>query len=156
MVNPSNNAMGTQNEPPDFELPFKNRSEAQPPNDVGCPAHRLERADLVVRGAVRCGAFIHRFYSGIELMSPCHCSTSHPFIVVGDAQQIGALLCGPQQADDHCKAWRWREYVQHDKKRIDNVMAEVRAIAAERRANLTSQQRADIELAHWQLLRVRA
>jgi hypothetical protein len=87
---------------------------------------------------------------------PAHCSTSHPFVITGPAEIIGELLCGPQQADDHCKAWRWREYVQHDKERMDAVMTEMRQMHAERRAYMTSQQRADIELAHWQALRVRA
>jgi hypothetical protein len=85
-----------------------------------------------------------------------YCSTSHPFVITGPAEIIGELLCGAQQHDEHVKGYRWGQYVQDDKKRMDAVMAEVRAMAAERRANLTSQQRADIELAHWQLLRVRA
>jgi hypothetical protein len=78
-----------------------------------------------------------------------YCSTSRPFIVTGSAEQIGAVLC-PQQADDHCKAWRWREYVQHDKERMANVMVEVRRMHAERRANMTAQQQADLALAEWQ------
>ena len=78
-----------------------------------------------------------------------------PLTIVGDVEQIRELLCGPQQHDEHTKAWRWKMYVQDDAKRMDAVMAEVRAMAAERRAHLTSQQRADIELAHWQKLRVR-
>lgn len=80
----------------------------------------------------------------------CHCSTSHPLtdlVVTGTAEQIRAILCGPQQHDDHCKGWRWHLYVQDDKKRMDNVMAEVRKMRDER---LTSQQLADIELAAWQ------
>ncbi len=92
-------------------------------------------------------------------MSPAHCSTSHPmefgepFTVVGDVEQIRDLLCGPQDHNEHCKGWRWFMYCADDKKRMDNVMAEVRAMAAERHSNMSSQQRADIELAHWQSLR---
>jgi hypothetical protein len=89
-------------------------------------------------------------------MMVCHCSTSQPFVITGPAEIIGELLCGPAQHNEHTKAWRWHQYVADDKKRMDNVMAKVREMAAERRANLTSQERANIELAHWQALRVRA
>jgi hypothetical protein len=87
---------------------------------------------------------------------PAHCSTSHPFVLTGPAEIIGELLCGPAQHNEHTKAWRWHQYVADDKKRMDNVMAEMRQMHAERRADMSSQQRADIELAHWQALRVRA
>ena len=89
-------------------------------------------------------------------MSPCHCSTSRPFVITGPAEIIGELVCGPAQHDEHCKGWRWHLYVQDSSKRMDAVMAEVRAMAAERRADMTSQQRADIDLAHWQAGRMRA
>jgi len=90
---------------------------------------------------------------------PCHCSTSHPFVVVGSTEQIRDVLCGPLQHDEHCRGYRWHLYIKDSAKRMDNVWAELNAMHAERRAqraNLTSQQRADIELAHWQLLKVRA
>lgn len=83
----------------------------------------------------------------------CHCSTSHPltdFIVTGTVEQIRDVLCGPQQHDEHCRGWKWHLYVQDDKKRMDNVMAEIRKMRDEREARLTSQQLADIELAAWQ------
>jgi hypothetical protein len=83
-------------------------------------------------------------------MSPVHCSTSHPFVITGSAEAIGELLCGPAQHNDHCKAWRWREYVQHDKERMANVWAELDKMHAERRAKMSSQQQADLALAEWQ------
>ena len=79
-----------------------------------------------------------------------YCSTSHPFVITGPAEVIGELLCGPAQHNEHCRAWRWKEYVQHDKERMANVMAEVRKMHAERRAAMTAQEAADIELAMWQ------
>jgi hypothetical protein len=83
---------------------------------------------------------------------PCHCSTSHPFIVVGSTEQIRDALCGPQDHNEHCKGWRWHLYVQDDAKRMANVMAELHQMHAERR-EYTRQQQADIDLAHWQTLR---
>jgi hypothetical protein len=56
------------------------------------------------------------------------------FVVVGSAEQIRNLLCGPPQHDEHCKGWRWEMYVQDNEKRFQNVMAELRKIHAERRA----------------------
>jgi hypothetical protein len=87
---------------------------------------------------------------------PAHCSTSQPFVITGPAEIIGELLCGPAQHDEHMRGYRWHQYVADDKKRMDAVMAVISERAAERRANLTSQQRADIELAHWQAGRMRA
>jgi hypothetical protein len=82
-----------------------------------------------------------------------YCSTSHPFVVTGTAEQIRDVLCGPQQHDEHCKGWRWHMYCADDKKRMDNVMAEVRKMAEERKARITHQQQADADLAAWQALR---
>ena len=79
-----------------------------------------------------------------------YCSTSHPFVITGSAEAIGELLCGPAQHNEHTKAWRWHLYVQDDKKRMENVMAEVRKMHAERRAAMNAQEEADIELAMWQ------
>lgn len=56
------------------------------------------------------------------------------YAIIGSAEQIGELLCGPQQHNEHCKGWRWHLYVQDNEKRFQNVMAEVRKMAAERRA----------------------
>jgi len=41
---------------------------------------------------------------------PVHCSTSHPIVIVGNADDIRDLLCGPPQADEHVKLWRWDCY----------------------------------------------
>jgi hypothetical protein len=32
-------------------------------------------------------------------------------VITGDAQQIRELLCGAPQANEHCRAWRWHQYV---------------------------------------------
>ena len=80
-----------------------------------------------------------------------YCSTSRPLTVVtGPAEIIGELLCGPQQYNEHTKAWRWKEYVQRDKEHMARVMAEVQLMAAERRERMTDQEAANIELAMWQ------
>ena len=79
-----------------------------------------------------------------------YCSTSHPFVITGPAEIIGELLCGPAQHNEHTKAWRWHMYVQDDKKRMENVMAAVRQMHAERRERMTAQQHADLALAEWQ------
>lgn len=81
-----------------------------------------------------------------------HCSTSHliPEGIVGSAEMIRDILCGPQQHNEHTKAWRWHMYVQDDAKRFANVMAEVRKMHAERREDMTSQQQANLALAEWQ------
>jgi hypothetical protein len=80
----------------------------------------------------------------------CHCSTSRPLVITGPAEIIGELLCGPAQHNEHTKAWRWHMYVQDDKKRMANVMTELRKMHAERRAAMSSQQEADLALAEWQ------
>jgi hypothetical protein len=80
----------------------------------------------------------------------CHCSTSHPFVITGPAEVIGELLCGPAQHNEHVKGWRWHLYVQDDKKRMTNVMDELRKMHAERRERMTAQQQADLALAEWQ------
>lgn len=59
-----------------------------------------------------------------------------PFAVIGTTEQIRDLLCGPQQHNEHCKGWRWHLYVQDDKKRMDNVWAELHQMHAERRARI--------------------
>jgi len=56
-----------------------------------------------------------------------------PFVVIGDAQQIRELLCGPIQHNEHMKGWRWHMYVQDDAKRFEAVKAELRKMNAERR-----------------------
>ena len=48
-----------------------------------------------------------------------------------------------EQYAEHCKGWRFHLYMRDAAKRVVQD-------------NLTSQQRADIELAAWQALRVRA
>jgi hypothetical protein len=48
-----------------------------------------------------------------------------------------------EQHDDHCKGWRFHLYMRDAAKRVVQD-------------NMTSQQRADIELALWQALRGRA
>ena len=80
------------------------------------------------------------------------CSTSHllPTGIIGSTEMIRDILCGPQDHNEHCKGWRWHLYVQDDKKRMANVMEEVRKMHAERRANMSSQQQADLALAEWQ------
>jgi hypothetical protein len=50
-----------------------------------------------------------------------------------------------EQCDEHVKGHRFHLYMRDVAKRMDA-----------RQDNMTSQQRADIELAHWQALRVRA
>ena len=54
-----------------------------------------------------------------------HCSTSHPLVIVGDVEQVRDLLCGPQQHNEHCRAWRWHAYVADDAKRWEAVKAEL-------------------------------
>ncbi len=71
---------------------------------------------------------------------PVHCSTSRQTIVLGTADEIAELLCGPRQHNEHCKGWRWHMYVQDDAKRMENVMAALRKMHAERRA---AEDRAD-------------
>jgi hypothetical protein len=56
------------------------------------------------------------------------------FVVIGNADQIISVLAGARQHNEHCKGWRWHLYVQDDRKRFAAVMAEVRMMAAERRA----------------------
>lgn len=65
-----------------------------------------------------------------------YCSTSHlrPEGIIGSVEMIRDILCGPQQHDAHMKGWRWEMYVQDDKKRMANVMDELRKMHAERRA----------------------
>jgi hypothetical protein len=62
--------------------------------------------------------------------------TPLPFAIIGSSEDIRTLLCGAQDHNEHCKGWRWHMYVQDDKKRMDNVMAELRQMHAERRARL--------------------
>jgi hypothetical protein len=50
-----------------------------------------------------------------------------------------------EQHNEHCKGWLFHFYMLDAAKRMDA-----------RQDNLTSQQRADIELAYWQALRVRS
>ncbi|HXJ59406.1 MAG TPA: hypothetical protein VNU68_22410 [Verrucomicrobiae bacterium] len=56
------------------------------------------------------------------------------YAVIGSAEQIRELLCGPQDHNEHCKGWRWHLYVQDDAKRWASVEAELRKMNAERRA----------------------
>ena len=56
------------------------------------------------------------------------------FAVIGSAEQIRELLCGPQDHNEHCKGWRWHLYVQDDAKRWASVEAELKKMNAERRA----------------------
>jgi hypothetical protein len=63
-----------------------------------------------------------------------HCSTSHliPEGIIGSVEMIRDILCGPQDHNEHCKAWRWEMYIQDDKKRWASVEAELRKMRAER------------------------
>jgi hypothetical protein len=65
------------------------------------------------------------------------------YCAIGSVEDIREILCGPQDHNEHCKGWRWHLYVQDDKKRMANVMAEVRLMAAERRAREEFQQAAE-------------
>ena len=65
------------------------------------------------------------------------------YAVIGSAEQIRELLCGPQDHNEHCKGWRWHLYVQDDAKRWASVEAELRKMNAERRAREEFQQAAE-------------
>ena len=56
------------------------------------------------------------------------------FAIIGSAEQIRELLCGPAQHNEHCKGYRWHQYVQWDKQRWASVEAELRKMNLERRA----------------------
>lgn len=54
-------------------------------------------------------------------------------IIIGTPEQIGAILCGPQQSDEHLRAWRWHAYLGNTKARMRAVDEVVRQMIA--RAN---------------------
>ena len=58
------------------------------------------------------------------------------FSIVAPAETIRDLLCGPQDHNEHCKGWRWHLYVRDNDKRMENVMAELRAFHIARRARI--------------------
>ena len=56
------------------------------------------------------------------------------FAVIGNADQIAELLCGPRQHDAHCQGWRWHLYMQDQRKRHAAMNEGVRQIIAARNA----------------------
>lgn len=38
------------------------------------------------------------------------------FIITGPAEDVLEAFRGPQQADEHCKGWRWELYMQNAKR----------------------------------------
>jgi hypothetical protein len=65
-----------------------------------------------------------------------------PFSIIAPVEVIRDILCGPQQADEHCRGWRWELYVRDQRnsraERDAMLMAEVRKIGAERRERLAA------------------
>ena len=57
-----------------------------------------------------------------------------PFVVISDAEHVRNILCGMPQHDEHCRGYRWHQYVQDDKKRMESVWSALRQMHAERRA----------------------
>lgn len=62
------------------------------------------------------------------------------FAIIGTAEEIRELLCGPQQHDEHTKAWRWNFYIQDSKRSMAAVDAESKRLIAEYRARRASPQ----------------
>jgi hypothetical protein len=50
--------------------------------------------------------------------------------IIGDAQDIRDLLCGPAQHNEHSKAWRWAAYLHDSKQRAAAVREKQREIIA--------------------------
>jgi hypothetical protein len=53
--------------------------------------------------------------------------------IIAPAEVIRELLAGPQQADEHCRGWRWHLYMRdtvRNTRRMDAVWAETRRIIA--------------------------
>jgi hypothetical protein len=47
-----------------------------------------------------------------------------PIVIIGDAQDIREFLCGPIQHDEHCKGWRWHQFIGDREARWQAVKAE--------------------------------
>lgn len=59
------------------------------------------------------------------------------FVVIGTAAEIIDVLRGPRPApqhDEHCKGYRWFQYLADSEKRMEAVREEARKIIAARRA----------------------
>lgn len=56
-------------------------------------------------------------------------------IIIGTPEQIGAILCGEQQHDEHCRGWRWHLYVADTKARMRAVDDVARRIIAQTNIN---------------------
>ena len=73
-------------------------------------------------------------------------------IITGTADQIGELLHGPRQHNEHCKAWRWHRYVTDARyaERAAAVKAAQQRLADQHRLRrMSSQQWADGLLAEY-------
>lgn len=45
------------------------------------------------------------------------------YAITGDVEQIRDLLFGPQQHDEHCRGYRWHQYMANQRKGYVAMMA---------------------------------
>ena len=61
-------------------------------------------------------------------------------LIVGSAEEIRLILCGPPQHDEHCHGWRWHLYVRDNVQRMENVRQEFNLMMQERRERIAKHE----------------